>query len=139
VNSKADGGNCSTPLEYEAANTKPSIGHNYYKLSQTDIDGKVNIHSNLVDLFRTADGKDILLYPNPAKSLVTLDLNMPGFSDLTIRINDMNGRIVKQVTTKVQPGSNQVPVDIYQLRTGNYMLQILDKNDVIFTTKVTKE
>jgi len=139
VNSKADGGNCSTPLEYEAANTKPSIGHNYYKLSQTDIDGKLNVHSNLVDLFRTADGKDILLYPNPAKSLVTLDLNMPDFSELTIRINDMNGRIVKQVKTNVQPGSNQVPIDIYQLRTANYMLQVLDKDDVIFTTKVTKE
>ncbi len=139
VSSKAPNGNCSTSIAYEVTNAKPAIGHNYYRLEQIDIDGRTSIHSNIVHLFRTMDGSSFVAYPNPSKSLVTLDMNMNDFSNLTINITDMNGRMVKQVKTNAQPGANQIPVDLYQLRSGNYMLQVVQHDELIFTTKVTKE
>jgi hypothetical protein len=51
----------------------------------------------------------------------------------------MNGRIVKEVKSSAQPGSNQIPLDIYQLRSGNYMLQVKKNDELIFTSKMTKE
>lgn len=139
IGSKAPNGNSSTPLDYVMRNVKPVNGHNYYRLQQVDINGAISLHSKIVDLLRTADGSEIILYPNPAKNLVTLDLNSNEFSTLTIRINDMNGRIVKEVKSSAQPGSNQIPLDIYQLRSGNYMLQVKKNDELIFTSKMTKE
>jgi hypothetical protein len=139
IGSKAPNGNCSTPLDYVMRNMKTVFGHNYYRLQQVDINGATSMHSKIVDLVRTADGSELMLYPNPAKNLVTLDLNSNEFSTLTIRINDMNGRIVKEVKSSAQPGSNQIPLDIYQLRSGNYMLQVKKNDELIFTSKMTKE
>ncbi|MBK7589395.1 MAG: LamG domain-containing protein [Bacteroidetes bacterium] len=50
VSSKAPNGNSNTALSYTATNNKPALGHNYYRLQQVDIDNKVSVHAQIVDL-----------------------------------------------------------------------------------------
>jgi hypothetical protein len=74
VASKAPNGNSNTALSYTATNNKPALGHNYYRLQQVDIDNKVSVHAQIVDLIWGANGSTVSIYPNPTTDILNIDL-----------------------------------------------------------------
>jgi hypothetical protein len=69
INSKAANGNSASSLNYSTINAKPSLGHNYYRLQQTDLDNKLSVHAEIVDLIWGANGSTVSIYPNPTTDL----------------------------------------------------------------------
>jgi len=65
---------------------------------------------------------DITVFPNPAVTQISVDLstlNVDGQADVSIF--DMQGRLIKRTNTQLQDVIN---VDVSQLTTGNYLINI---------------
>lgn len=71
---------------------------------------------------------DLKLFPNPASTLVFLELENEIESG-SIRIIDMNGKVLLE---KTKITGNKIQLNIEKLIPGNYILQVLDKNKYYF-------
>ena len=67
IMSKANNGNSIISLEYSFTDVLPNEDHNYYRLRQTDIDGKTSMAKNVVDVY-FSNVTMVTLYPNPSQS-----------------------------------------------------------------------
>lgn len=139
LSSKANGGNSSTLLNYQAINENPATGHNYYRLEQVDIDGNKTINSKLVDLIWSANGKTVTIYPNPVKDQLNIDLFSEQPSTVVVKISEMSGKVVKQVITKSQEGLNNFSIDLKAISSGIYMVQLIENGSVQFTGRIRKD
>ncbi len=139
VNTKASNGNSSTSLNYEGVNNMPSLGHNYYRLAQVDINGTTSLNSHIIDLFRTSDGNQVSVYPNPTTDLVNVDFFVNKTSNILIKLVDINGRIIKQVKNVANEGANHIPIQLSEFSKGLYMIHLIENDKLVSTHKITKE
>jgi len=66
-------GNCTTKQQYSAVDYNPFVGVSYYKLKQTDIDGKSSF-SKVVSV-KIENMFNFSIYPNPFSNEATISLN----------------------------------------------------------------
>jgi hypothetical protein len=138
VNSKAVNGNSQTALNYKAVHENPVPGHNYYRLTQVDIDGKINVHAKVLDIIWGNNGSTVSIYPNPAKDVLNIDLFATRTQNTSIKLMDMSGRLVKQIQLRSEAGMNQVKVDLRELAEGIYTVQVIANDELISVSKVHK-
>ncbi|HML96833.1 MAG TPA: T9SS type A sorting domain-containing protein, partial [Thermodesulfobacteriota bacterium] len=138
VNSKGLNGNSQVRLEYQAENAKPQLGHNYYRLEQVDIDGRVSVHAKVIDLIWGADGSSVNIYPNPTTDVLNVDLYAPTAQNTSVKVLDMSGRVVKQIDAKSQAGANHIQLSLGEIASGVYTVQVYSNNKLSFTSKVRK-
>lgn len=125
VSTKAEGGNSSSQLDYSFADEKPFAGSNYYRLKQTDKDGKFS-YSKVVELQGEVD--DIVIssvYPNPATDKLTLLVSSPLSQKATVIISDVYGRNVQQMSTSIVAGDNNIELNVSGLANGNYIIRLV--------------
>ena len=73
--------------------------------------------------------KNKILFPNPTKD----KLSIPIEGEKTIVITDLNGRILKSMTTEL------VEISLIEMKDGAYIITVLnEKNEIILTQKVLK-
>ncbi|MBP6730433.1 MAG: T9SS type A sorting domain-containing protein [Chitinophagales bacterium] len=81
--------------------------------------------SSTVGIKDVATGLSVKAFPNPAKGLVTLQLNAPNAMALSVSVFDISG---KQTALPVQQlqinGESTHAVDFSTLQAGNYYLQL---------------
>ncbi|QLH44200.1 MAG: hypothetical protein HWD58_00315 [Bacteroidota bacterium] len=70
ISSKGLNGNSQSILNYAYTDAYPINGHNYYRLHQEDLDGKVS-YSQVVDVY-FGNETQVSLYPNPVQNQLTL-------------------------------------------------------------------
>lgn len=112
-------GNSQVLTNYEALDRVPLEGLSYYRLRQTDTDGRFT-HSRTVAVLNDALGAGPLLFPNPATDMVTA-IGMP-VEAADIRVLDQTGRVV--LVLRKEEGSDRLPIIIEQLPAGSYLLQV---------------
>ena len=133
IQSKANQGNSVQMLTYEFMDTKPFAGRNYYRLLQTDLDGKTTANNQLIEINNQVNSS-IEVYPNPCTDFLTIR-NMQS-STVQIRIVDMMGHLVKQVT--LSPNENVTSVDVSNLPHGQYLLHIQQQDNRMETRSFLK-
>jgi hypothetical protein len=108
-------GNSNSLLNYTAIDIDPSSGVSYYRLKQTDFDGKFS-YSNLVKV-DFEKSLDINIYPNPFITNATIMItDASQMNNYELRIYDvlgtevMNTIIIKQLTAIE---TNNLPSGIY--------------------------
>jgi hypothetical protein len=139
VNSKAQNGNSSVALNYSSINNKPSLGHNYYRLQQVDMDGKVSVHAQIVDLIWGATGSTVSIYPNPTTDILNIDLYAVKDQNTTVKLLDMSGRVIKQIQAKSAVGMNNIKLSMGEIASGVYTIQVYENNTLSHTSKVKNE
>lgn len=137
VTSKAANGNSTAKLAYDFTDESPQIGHNYYRLQQVDQDGNMS-YSKIIDLVWGADGSVVSIYPNPATDKLNIDVSIDKVAQMEVRLLDMSGRVVKSVMQRTQKGMNNVTLNLSDIATGVYGVQIYENNTLIHSTKVNK-
>jgi hypothetical protein len=131
-------GNSQLKLNYSAENSSFQLGHNYYKLQQTDLDGKATTYSQIADVLHNENGTVVTVYPNPMKDELWIDIYHMATSKVEIRIIDMSGRILKNSIAEQLKGSHKMTIPVNDLHEGIYAVQVIENGKLISTSKVRK-
>jgi len=123
-------GNSSSVLEYETWDEKPFTGVSYYRLRQTDYDGKFS-YSAIEAINFSADGK-ISISPNPTSNFLQIGNN--SFLINSASIFDVTGKCCLTFTEPI----DLEKIDISSLQAGIYYLK-LKGYDQSVVVKVVKE
>lgn len=110
--------------KYSAVDLAPIQGMNFYRLRQTDLDGKFSFSAvRQVNFNGMADV--ISVYPNPSKGFVNVLVN-PSSKKVNYSITNTTGRSLKSGILLTDGTVNKV--NIQGLPAGVYMLQVTDEN-----------
>jgi hypothetical protein len=114
------------------------LGHNYYRLLQTDIDGNQSQHAKDIDLIWGSNGSTVSIFPNPTNGVINLDLYTEKNQNTTIHISDISGRIVKKIQSKSTKGMNHYQLNVAELAEGLYTIQVYENNELTHVSKINK-
>jgi dienelactone hydrolase len=108
---------------YAYTDKQPYAGRNYYRLSQTDIDGKQKILGTR-ELLLDPGSQSSLLYPNPANDHFILGINQQAAGAVRIQIVNAQGKIVRSDNYVKQSGYWQQRIPVAQLPAGIYTIHL---------------
>jgi len=123
-------GNSSEMKSYTAVDEKPLDGISYYRLKQTDYDGKFT-YSNWVAIEnKTKTSFSFGLRPNPADTYTNLDFKNVG-GELSVVIFDASSKVVytKSFSENNKPESHQI-IFSDVLSKGTYIVKVLVNKEV---------
>ena len=122
-----DGAGTTTVLKhYETIDEKPFQGISYYRLKQTDFDGKFS-YSDKVPVDFSEKNDIFYLQPNPAGNEVSLIFSSCERTNYSLQILSTDGISCLKETVIANPGMNKTQIDISGLPKGVYIV-ILDDN-----------
>jgi len=78
------------------------------------------------------------IYPNPNKGSFNLQIDSKIAQNINIKIFNLTGQVVYQGNDALEPGSNTLPIEMHQIASGIYLLQ-LDSGDLKKVVKVVVE
>lgn len=129
IPTKAPGGNSQSGLQYATLDINPYTGSNYYRLKQTDINGKYSYSKIIVVSFYSAQQDTV--YPNPTTGTVYIK----GLKTPTTYITwyDTGGRVVTSGMYPVQNGMAKINSN---LANGIYILKYTSGNGLWQTQRI---
>ncbi len=138
VNTKRENDNSASNINYECIDSKPYTGHNYYRLKQVDLDGRMNIESQVIDVFRENDKSTIHAYPIPTNRILHVECALEYEGATNLILTDLSGKLVKELQTLCTKGFNVMDIDLKDFKKGVYVLQIMQRHALISTQKIEK-
>jgi Secretion system C-terminal sorting domain len=127
---KVDGsGNKSTDTKYTAFDPSPYSGLSYYRLKQTDFDGK-NSYS-IIRQVNFDSAVTLMVYPNPASDHVYIN----GSGMITISVHNTSGQLL-YIPIRLTTG--QFDLNVEGLPSGIYFIHII-QNGVATTKEIIKK
>jgi hypothetical protein len=120
--------NSTTPQKYTYtdANAFAKTGSNvlYYRLKQVDMDGKYT-YSNIKRVSNQLEKSAITVYPNPFNNTYSVSFDAANAGNVTVKMVDLQGRIVSEHSAKVIGGANKLILDnLGTLQGGIYFAKI---------------
>jgi hypothetical protein len=126
----AGAGNNSADEKYTAYDEDPYQGVSYYRLQQTDRDGKSTLSKTISVNYTQAS--PLTIYPNPATDFIDITTAKSGKLDITL-YNIAGQQIIIPMST----GNNNVRLNVSGLPAGIYLVNII-QNTVIVTKTILK-
>jgi len=112
-------GTSSITQFYTATDPQPYKGISYYRLKQTDIDGKES-YSPVVSVKLTEESSGISVYPNPA--INQLVIHFPSTGNYQVAFESISGQII---CNAVSVSVSDLSMDVSRLKSGIYFIHIL--------------
>lgn len=140
VITKEGAGNSNVLINYDAYDYSPYIGKTYYRLKQTDYDGKFS-YSSIIAIENKLDEISLTnVHPNPTTSDLNFDFSSPVRGIVKIQIVDYLGRTVVSKFQKVEEGKSSLMTQMGELAKGVYTLKVeFSEGDFKSITKVVKQ
>lgn len=117
-------GNSGSVKRYEWVDENPLSNINYYRLSQTDRDGKKQIFPVAKILNRQKWERFAIVSPNPFKEDLTVYINVDKTQRVSFTLADMSGRMVRNRSGNYSEGTAEVKLDAAKLPRGIYFLKV---------------
>ncbi|MCC6722990.1 MAG: T9SS type A sorting domain-containing protein [Saprospiraceae bacterium] len=137
IGRKLAAGTTQVKQHYELEDERP-LPMSYYRLKMVDFDGKFE-YSKVVNVERKSDGFSVVnVFPTPADTKVTLKVNVPEASNLTVSVSDINGRVLQIKDMEISKGQNDLVVDVANFAAGTYFVKI-DNGIEILTERIIKQ
>ncbi len=111
--------------KYELVDDQPFNGDSYYRLKRQDDNAQVE-YSRIVKVNLNLD-VETMIFPNPARDALNIEL-ADREGNIQIEIRDIHG---KTVFSEYWTANNSGFLDISNLRSGNYFVEIRTENKVI--------
>lgn len=118
-------GNSDVLRRYEYVDAHPVPGINYYRLKQTDYDGKFT-YSDVVTVDFRPEGT-VSIAPAPVRDLMTIRL-MPAEKDGAMVIYDASGRVLASRT--IEAGTDVMETNVSHFPHGMYFIRVQYGNEV---------
>ncbi len=144
---RSDNGKSFAQINRQAAGNKERASYSYsdyvlpaigfYRLRITELDG-TSSYSKTVKLVRDArsETSTAVLYPNPARQQVTIQLNAAQSGGVTIRIADIMGQAIYQNDYNTAKGINEWNVPLASYAKGIYIVTFSEKGGITSTQKL---
>mgnify|MGYP000845519446 FL=1 len=123
-------GTSTVASKYSAEDRSPFIGKSYYRLRQTDYDGRTSISKIiLVEVLKRNTGV-VALYPNPINNTNTLTVVYVGneLEEIVINVTDVSGKILHRKHNNVKGGENFIPLLTEFQSSGVYLIEVMSKS-----------
>src|SRR5690606_9275009 len=130
VKSKANNYKSVSIIAYNFTDNDINAPYYFYRLRQTDLDGKVTFSTIRKVSFYNNSLSEINIYPNPTSGLAHID-KLTG--NETINIIELTGKIMLRI--EAMSGVNKI--DVSSLTQGIYFIEISDKNGNVERRKLT--
>ena len=125
-------GNSTNAQDYASLDASPLTGVSYYRLKQTDINGK-STYSKSVRV-NIALENELKAYPNPTTSILHLQISGAATKQLSYAIYSINGKLIAE-----QKINNDLTIiSTSNLSNGVYLLQVKDKGTLVKSFKLIK-
>jgi len=76
------------------------------------------------------------VFPNPAKSIISIELNLKLTGDVFIAVTDLQGREVIQYSYSLMAGDQCITLPVEILSSGTYLITLKDRMETIITKKL---
>jgi len=130
VNDINGAGNSSQVLDYNAVDENPYPTNSYYRLKQTDFDGKFE-YSNIIGLHMKNDSdEDVLVYPNPTDNIITVVGASGELEGLKV-YNILEQNIISAINI-ISKQENIIEIDMSNLQPGIFILKTKTKSHKVF-------
>tara|TARA_B100000795_G_scaffold75023_2_gene53274 strand:- start:17565 stop:19184 length:1620 start_codon:yes stop_codon:yes gene_type:complete len=131
-------GNSAQTINYSFIDNEPLQGISYYRLRQTDIDGK-DEYFNLTSVScGQNDSHKFKIFPNPAVSNITVTLDLTKIdAESYIVFYDIRGKEVMNIRRKAD-SNRQIRIDINDLEPGCYIMRLTHGDDTCQTVRLIK-
>jgi hypothetical protein len=129
-------GESKVRLDYHFRDYNPLEGVSYYRLKQTDFDGKV-IYSKIIIIQSSFEEPKLSVSPNPARSGEPISVRLDYNKDKTVMLHvaDMSGRVLFSGFVDLSETINLYDVVREHLSRGTYVLRFMLRG-AMFTRKV---
>ncbi|MGB4973638.1 MAG: T9SS type A sorting domain-containing protein, partial [Cyclobacteriaceae bacterium] len=124
-------GTTSNESTYETIDYQPITGVSYYRLRQTDFDGKVSFSP--IEQVNFTGENFIRAFPNPSDGVFYLE-NSSQLDVASVRVVNNLGQVVSPIVRK----EGDISVDLSQLSNGIYILQVWNGSSLIATRLVKR-
>jgi len=118
------GTNLAGGHSYSFVDANPLKGNNYYRLSQTDFDGKTTQFNVLKVSTGASVQSGLHISPNPVSNFVHLELQHPETGYIQVMLSDMQGRVLRSWKFDKQTSAWQQSIELGNLPAGNYTIQL---------------
>ena len=108
---------------YTITDEAPNKTTNVYRIKAIAKDGKAT-YSSIVRVLYNDKNETVIIYPNPAKDVLNVQIKNNKAEKATIEIADLQGKAVQQKEQYLQVGSNSFSINISALAKGVYTLSI---------------
>jgi predicted peptidase len=116
-------GTSSAEHQYSYIDENPLSGMSFYRLSQTDDDGKKTYFEIKKVLNNTSKSFKLLVTPNPFSADVSVLINLEKSQKVTFLITDMSGRKISVTSGVYNQGMTEVKLNTARLSRGAYFLR----------------
>jgi hypothetical protein len=138
VLTQSGAGNSTVERKYNAIDDDPLSGTSYYRLRQTDYDGKTTTSDAVsVNNRKNISEADINIYPNPFVESFTVDINSQSPEVVQIKIIDLKGTLAREDRIELTKGTNNYFVEYANMPSGIYYF-IITQNGESVSRKIVK-
>jgi hypothetical protein len=135
VFTKDGAGNSKTNLYYFGYDNKPYTGISYYRLKQTDFDGKF-ANSDIISVNVQGENRtselNLKVYPNPVSNqLLHVDLHAQNNATYTMCIINEIGQQIFTDIYDALVGNNSYEIHLPNVVPGMYVLEIKNNKDIV--------
>ena len=128
-------GNSSSEIYYSFYDESPLMGLNHYRLKFVDIDGSYEYSPTRVVYFDDAKNEElgdakVILYPNPAKSILNVSFYEAEQMPVEISIVDALGKECFKSIESSEVGMNVFNIDLNRFNKGIYYLNEIGRAHV---------
>jgi hypothetical protein len=126
-----------TQKEYSYTHTNPAAGKNYYRLKQTDADGRIQ-YSKIILVATTVTSQDkLVIYPNPSSDgQVQFTINSTKNYPATIIITDAVGKKMYSSSLPVRNGVNGFTISTENFARGIYVVSLYSGGSLLQHSKL---
>ncbi|MEO6818791.1 MAG: T9SS type A sorting domain-containing protein [Ginsengibacter sp.] len=134
VTSVLSKGNSTINQDYAATDFQPYQGASYYRLTQTDKDGKFSL-SQIEKVLLGGSQFTATASPNPTRDIVQLRINGEINKTLNYLLFDISGKVLM----KANIANSVTPINLGNLAQGTYLLKIMQEGKSVQTFKILKQ
>lgn len=131
-------GNTSSNMAYTFVDNNPTMGINYYRIKQLDVDGEFVYTPVKKLVFGKISSATMKVYPNPTNGLLTIEtLGLPNNKLCQVSISNALGTVIQKSLLAINTG-NKLQLNLLNLPKGIYFVQLVVDTE-IFTEKIILE
>ena len=81
----------------------------------------------------------VTVYPNPTRENLSIELAAQQTQVTVVKLYDLSGRLVQQMQTQIEAGIQTITMNISELSSGLYTVQVFANDQMVHTSKISKQ